>query len=38
MMFYVYYTNSLSGLINIDSPEYAKFILDYVNKTEDNRE
>ena len=38
MMFYVYYTNSLSGLINIDSPEYAKFILECVNKTEDNRE
>ncbi len=38
MMFYVYYTNSFSGLYNIDSPEFAKYILDYVNKTEDNRE
>ena len=36
-MFYVYYTNSLSGL-NIDSPEYAKFILEKINETEDNRE
>ena len=30
MMFYVHNTNSLSGLINIDSPEYAKFILENV--------
>ena len=37
MMFYIYNINSFSGLINIDSAEFAKFILDYVNKTEDNR-
>jgi hypothetical protein len=37
MMFYVYYTNLLSGL-NIDSPELAKFILEKINETEDNRE
>jgi hypothetical protein len=37
MMLYVYYTNLLLGL-NIDSPEYAKFILEKINETEDNRE
>ena len=38
MMFYVYNVNSLSSLINIDSAEFAKFILEKINKTEDNRE
>jgi prolyl oligopeptidase PreP (S9A serine peptidase family) len=38
MMFYIYNINSFTGKINIDSAEYAKFIIEKVNKTEDNRE
>jgi len=38
MMFYIYNPSSYSGNIDIDSAEYAKFILEKVNKTEDNRE
>ena len=38
MMFYIYNMNSFTGKINIDSAEYAKFILEKLNKTEDNRE
>ena len=38
MMFYIYNINSFTSKINIDSAEYAKFILENVNKTEDNRE
>ena len=38
MMFYIYNPFSFSGNINIDSVEYAKFILEKISQTEDNRE
>ena len=37
-MVYIYNPNSFTSKVNIDSPEYAKFILEKINNTIDNRE